>query len=118
MEDIAFLGSPDNPKTAGLVCYLSFIGWLIAYFALYEGSKSVFAAYQIRQTLLLHIITCVIQLLVHSFFAASAYFIEIAAMVGIGLFFLWLTGLFHAVNGRMRPIPLVGKTAQKIFAGL
>jgi uncharacterized membrane protein len=112
-----YLGSPDNPKTAGVVCYITFIGWLIAYFALYRNNKNRFAAFHIRQTLLLHILSFFLNIL--SLFALWGwipYFILIA--LSVLLFILWLIGAFDAINGKERPVPLVGRAAQRLFANL
>lgn len=118
MTEDTYIGSPDNPKTAGIVCYLTFIGWLIAYFALYGDPKTPFAAYHLRQTLLLHIITAGINIIIRFALPADVLSFVISTVVGILLFILWLTGVIHAVNGRMKPIPLIGIPAQKIFSGI
>lgn len=31
---------------------------------------------------------------------------------------LWLVGLIAAINGATKPIPLIGKKAQEVFAGI
>ena len=60
-----YVGSPDNPKTAAIVCYITaYLVWFIAYFALYKNNKSAaFAAFHLRQTLLLHILSFVLECL-------------------------------------------------------
>ena len=58
-----YLGSPDNPKTAAIVCYITFIGWLIAYFLIYRTNKDEFSGFHLRQTLLLHIISFIVNFL-------------------------------------------------------
>ncbi len=116
MADDAYIGSPDNPKTAGIVCYLTFIGWLIAYFALYGDPKTAFSAYHLRQTLLLHIITAIINIIIRFGLPADLLSFVLSTIAGIILFMLWLIGVVHAANGRMQPIPFIGRPAQKIFA--
>ena len=118
MTEEAYIGSPDNPKTAGFVCYLTFIGWLIAYFALYGDPKTAFPAYHLRQTLLLHIITAIINMIIRFGLPGNLLSLVISTVTGILLFILWLTGVIHASNGRIRPIPLIGIPAQKIFSGI
>ena len=113
----AYLGSPDNPKTAGIVCYITLIGWLIAYFALYNKDRDSFSAYHLRQTLLLHIFMFILNIL--SFMSLWGWTASIVVTVlGIILFFMWLIGLFYAVNGKMKPVPLVGTWAQQLFKNL
>lgn len=118
MTEDTYIGSPDNPKTAGIVCYLTFIGWLIAYFALYGDPKTAFSAYHLRQTLLLHIITASVNIIIRFGLPTGMLSFVVSTAVGIMLFMLWLTGVIHAANGRMRPIPLIGVPAQKIFSGI
>ena len=116
MEEV-YLGSPDNPKTAGVVCYITIIGWLLAYFALYRNNKSSFAAFHLRQALLLHILSFFLNIL--SLFALwnRIPYVIVFVFAGI-LFILWLIGAFDAINGKERPVPLVGKLAQSIFSDL
>jgi hypothetical protein len=47
----------DNGKTVGIVSYLTIIGWLIAYFGMHQSNKTSFGSYQLRQTLLLHLVS-------------------------------------------------------------
>lgn len=112
-----YLGSPDNPKTAGIVCYITIIGWLIAYFALYKHNKNDVAAFQIRQTLLLHILSFILNLLSMLVFGPKFPSIVIA-LLSLGLFILWLIGLYGAVKGEKKAVPIIGEWAQTVFKGL
>ena len=51
------LVNEDSGKTAGIVSYFWIIGWLIAYFGMHQNNKTSLGSYQLRQTLLLHIIS-------------------------------------------------------------
>jgi len=116
-EDQTFLGSPDNPKTAGIVCYITLIGWLIAYFALYKNNKNDFSAFHLRQTLLLHIIAFVLNVL--AFLALWHLFSGIiVTILAIALLILWLVGVFSAVNNKTTPLPLLGNMAQRMFRNI
>ena len=112
-----FLGSPDNPKTAGVVCYITLIGWLIAYFALYKKGSSYFAAFHLRQTLLLHIIAFIMNIL--AFLSLWHLFPEIVVWILSGiLFILWVVGLFNAASEKTKPLPVIGNVAQRMFKNL
>lgn len=116
-SESAYLGSPDNPKTAAIVCYITVIGWVIAYFMLYRPNKNSFAAFHLRQTLLLHILSFILNVL--SLFALWKWVpYGIVAALAILLFILWLLGAFRAINGEEKPVPLVGKPAQEMFRAL
>jgi hypothetical protein len=115
----------DNGKTAGIISYFSIIGWLIAYFGMYQNNKTSLASYQMRQTLLLHIVAMVAYFALSFFigimiFAGGIFFVfnSIFWIVRAGLFVLWIIGLIGAINGEQKPIPLIGERAQTMFAGI
>ncbi|MDN5284844.1 MAG: hypothetical protein JWR38_1118 [Mucilaginibacter sp.] len=121
MSDIS---SNDNGKTAGIVSYFTIIGWLIAYFALYKDNKTALAAYQLRQTLLYHIVSTVIYYAAGALLGAiflswsiSLYSILIW-VINVGLIVIWVIGLIGAINGEQKPIPLIGEKAQSVFSGI
>ncbi len=107
-----YLGSPDNPKTAAVVCYITLIGWLIAYFALYKNAKTSLAAYHLRQTLLLYIFLFAVNSLIYV--ATKAFIISLDFI----WFILWLMGFFNAIYERQKPMPIIGKWSQKLFKKL
>ena len=60
METNENSSSDDNDgKAAGIVSYFFIIGWLIAYFALHHSKRGL-GSYQLRQTLLFHIISTLV----------------------------------------------------------
>lgn len=107
-----YIGSPDNPKTAAVICYITFIGWLIAWFALYSNNKTELAIYHLRQTLLLYILLLVINVL--GYWAAPAFTIVLDTI----WFLLWVWGFFYAIYEKKKPVPIVGIWAQSLFAKL
>jgi len=117
VDQETYLGSPDNPKTAGIVCYITLIGWFIAYFALYKNNRSSFAAFHLRQTLLLHILSFILNIL--SLFALWGWVpVFVVILLAVILFVLWLIGAFSAINGAETPVPLIGSLAQRMFPDL
>jgi len=117
IEDEPYLGSPDNPRTAAVVSYITMAGWLIAYFALYRGNKNSFSAYHLRQTLLLHIIAFIINIL--AFLSLWHLFPQvIVTVLALLLFILWLIGIYYVVNNKQKPIPIVGNLSQRLFKEL
>ena len=113
-----YIGSPDNPRTAAAVSYITFIGWLISYFALYKGSKTAFTSFHLRQTLLIHIISLLLRIVFAFTIYNTMLWLYLVGALTIGLFILWLIGLVDALNGRKRPVPLIGKAAQNMFKNL
>ena len=104
-------------KTIAILSYFSVVGWIIA-FVLYSNNKSQIAAYHIRQSLALILlgIGCYIVYFIFLFIGFFLSFLFI--IVGIGLFALWIVGLIAAINGEQKPVPVIGKMAQDIFAGI
>jgi uncharacterized membrane protein len=104
-------------KTIAIISYFSVVGWIIAY-VLYTSNKSQMAIYHLRQSLALMLcgIACYILFFITIFFLFFLKFVFI--LLGIGLFVLWLIALISAINGEQKPVPVLGKIAQDIFAGI
>jgi len=104
-------------KTIAIISYFSVVGWIIAY-VLYTSNKSQVAVYHLRQSLALILcgIACYILYIILLFVAFFLTFLF--ALIGIGLFVLWIMGLIAAINGEQKPVPVIGKMAQDIFAGI
>ncbi len=124
MEPINPFVNESNGKTAGIVSYFTIVGWLIAYFALYQNNKTSLASYQMRQTLLFHIVSLVLTyglgLVLGGIWLSTGifsffYFIN---LLRLALFILWIIGLIGAINGEKKPIPLMGEPAQNMFPSI
>ena len=112
--------SNDDNKIAGIVSYFFILGWLISYFALYQNKKTYQASYQLRQTLLFHLVSIVI------YYAAGAIFFSFGASLGsilfwivrTGLLIIWIIGFIGALQAEQKPMPLIGERAQSLFSGI
>ena len=112
----SYLGSPDNPATAAVVAYITLIGWLIAYLALYRSRPTSLAGFHLRQALLIHIIAFLLNaIMVWPGMWGGRIIILI---LGLGLAILAIIGIVDAVNGRERPVPLIGAAAQSLFRNI
>ena len=111
-ENDSYLGSPDDPRTAAYVCYITFVGWLIAYFALYRKGKTDFAGFHMRQSIMIHILSFALKAL-YSFYGGY-----VSVIFFLLLIIIWLIGFLDAVNGRTKPVPVIGLLAQKVFRSL
>lgn len=126
MEPNNNITTGDNGKTAGIISYLTIIGWLIAFFAMHKDNKTELGSYQLRQTLLFHIASIVLYWVLGMLFTAiffssglvTGWFSIVALdwILKIGLFVLWIIGFIGAINGEKKPIPLIGEKAQSIFS--
>jgi uncharacterized membrane protein len=128
MEPNNNISSADNGKNVGIISYITIIGWLIAYFGMHQNNKTELGSYQLRQTLLLHIVSFVVSWILGMIFAAIFFSSGFAtgwfSIVGINwiirvcFIILWLIGFIGAVNGEKKPIPLIGERAQTMFSGI
>lgn len=126
MEPNNNLSTGDDGKTAGIISYLTIIGWLIAFFAMHQNNKTSLGSYQLRQTLLFHIISMVVYWLLGMLFAAIFFTSGLATgwfsivflnwILRVVFFILWLVGFLGAINGEKKPIPLIGEKAQSVFS--
>ena len=89
-------------KTVAIVAYLTLIGFLVA-IIIHSNKKTKLGAFHLRQTLglLLTSLVCIIPLL-------NLILIPIVLV-------LWIFGLIAAINGQMKPMPVVGPLYQKWF---
>lgn len=108
----------DNGKTTAIVCYITLIGWLIAYFGMHQSKKTSLGSFHLRQTLLLFIIAIVYQIVVYSITIAVPAIGMILSIGGLVFLVLWILGLIAAINGEEKPMPVIGAKAQELFKGI
>lgn len=126
MEPNNNFSSGDDGKTAGIISYLTIVGWLIAFFAMHQNHKTDLGSYQLRQTLLFHLVSMVASWILGMLFTALFFSSDLTTgwfsivllnwIVRIGFFILWLIGFIGAINGEKKPIPFFGEKAQSVFS--
>lgn len=103
----------EEGKTLAIVSYITVFGILIAFF-LNRDKKNTFTAFHIRQSLGLWIAYHLLGYLVvgafNSWLVSRAFWIIFIVL----LFY----GIFSAIGGKAKPIPLIGDFFQKIFASI
>ncbi|MFT4205228.1 MAG: DUF4870 domain-containing protein [Chitinophagaceae bacterium] len=107
----------DNSKLVAIISYFSLVGWLIA-LILNNSNKTSLGSYHIRQSLM--ILICVAILGVASWILLLIPIVGwiAAAVLGIGLFVLWIIGLVNAINGQEKPLPIIGDKANELLKGV
>ena len=129
MEPNNSFSTGDNGKTVAIVSYLTIVGWLIAYLAMHKDNKTELGSYQLRQTLLFHILSIIVSWILAWIFGAIlltsgdlltglSLVSTLNWIVRIGLFVFWLIGFIGAINGEKKPIPFIGDRAQTMFSGI
>ncbi|WP_428327601.1 hypothetical protein [Mucilaginibacter sp.] len=125
MEPVNNFGtSSDSGKTAGIISYLTIIGWLIAYFAMHQNNKTSLGSYQLRQTLLFHLALMVVRYGLGIVFGAiwlSTGFVSLynlTRLIDLVFFIIWIIGFIGAVQGQKKPMPIFGDWAQTMFPSI
>jgi uncharacterized membrane protein len=91
-------------KTIAIVAYLTVIGLVVA-LVLNNEKKDLFAKYHIRQSLGLVLTSIALSLI-----NVIPILGWIVSMVGaFVLLYMWVMGLLNAINGREKPVPILGE---------
>lgn len=133
MEDITPPSSPTPPpatagedKTAAIVCYLTLIGFIVA-IILNSNKKTKLGAFHLRQVMgfiLTGIVVWIcLAIVMFVLFLLLAFMKSILVLLvpliylafGVSMIVLWVLGFIAAINGQMKPMPVVGPMYQKWF---
>ena len=98
----------EKGKTAAITSYILIIGVLIAMSMNSAEEKNSFASFHIRQALGLSLTFISLGLIISNFDSPM-----ISISMWISLSVLWTYGIFSAINGETKPIPLLGNYFQK-----
>lgn len=104
-------------NTVAIVSYITLIGWIVAV-VLHGNNKTKLGAFHLRQTLGIFAIGfgLFIVNLIFAFIPVLNIIIGLVIMLAsLGLLVFWVLGLVGAVNGEMKPLPLIGEPIQKIL---
>ena len=99
----------EEGKTAAITSYILIIGVLIA-MSMNAEKKNTFASFHIRQSLGLSITFVSLGLIISNFDS-----LMISATMWFFVSVLWVYGIFSAVRGETKPLPLLGVWFQKAF---
>lgn len=112
----------EDGKTPSIIGYLTIIGWLIAYFALHKGKETSLGSYHLRQTLLFHLVSVVCSWVLGALGSAliinSPLDFNFGSIINFILLIFWIIGLVAAIQGKKKPIPLMGEKAQTLFSSI
>lgn len=99
----------EEGKTAAITSYILIVGVLIA-ISMNSENKNSFASFHIRQALGLTITFLSLGLIVSNF---NSFMISGTMWIFVSV--LWSYGIFTAIRGDMKPLPLLGSLFQKVF---
>lgn len=100
----------EQGKTAAITSYILGIGVFIA-MSMNSEDKNTFASFHIRQGLGLTLTFISLGLIISNFDS-----LMISAPMWICISILWSYGIFSAIKGETKPLPLLGNIFQKWFA--
>jgi uncharacterized membrane protein len=92
-------GDVDKNKTMAILAYFLFFLPLLA------AKDSKFAMFHANQSLIILIISVAGSIIGGVLPVIGSI---ISAVVGIGVFVLWIMGIISAANGEMKPLPVIG----------
>ncbi len=102
----------DEGKTAAITSYILIVGVLIA-MSMNSENKNSFASFHIRQATGLSITFISLGLIVNNFDS-----LMVSASMWLFVSVLWAYGIFSAINGETKPLPLLGEIFQKAFKSI
>ncbi len=103
----------EEGKTAAITSYILIIGVFIAMSMNSGEDKNSFASFHIRQALGLSLTFISLGLIISHFDSML-----ISAPMWIFVSILWTYGIFSAIKGESRPVPLLGNYFQKAFKSI
>lgn len=102
----------EKGKTTAITSYILIVGVFIA-MSMNADDKNSYASFHIRQALGLSITFISLGLIISNFDNPM-----ISISMWIFLSVLWTYGIFTAINGQIKPIPLLGTYFQKWFSNI
>ena len=102
----------EEGKTAAITSYILIIGVFIA-MSMNGENKNSFASFHIRQALGLSITFISLGLIISNF---DNPMLSISMWIFVSV--LWAYGIFSAINGETKPLPLLGNLFQKWFKSI
>jgi uncharacterized membrane protein len=105
--------SIEEGKTIAIISYLTLVGLIIA-FVMNNDKKNSFAAYHIRQS-----VGVVLSGVVLGLVNIIPFLGWLVFLVGwVFVVIMWVTGLLNAINGKEKPVLLLGDKFNEWFASL
>jgi uncharacterized membrane protein len=106
----------EEGKTIAIIAYITIIGLIVA-IVMNNDKKNSFAAYHIRQSLGIIVLSLGVWI-VYLIVTLLLYIPFISTLLYLALLVFWVLGLITAVQGQKKPLPLVGEQFQKWFRGV
>ena len=102
----------EEGKTIAIMSYILVVGVLIA-MSMNAENKNTFASFHIRQALGISLTFISLGLIISNF---DSMMISLPMWVFVSI--LWTYGIFSAIKGDTKPMPLLGNFFQKWFSSI
>ena len=114
------MNSKSLNKIVAIVAYCTLIGWIIALVRVssLKGEERKFAAFHLRQMLLLMLLGTAVSIIDTIFFFVPYFGLFIITIFSFALFICWLLGLISAVQGRKQPVPFIGIAGENMLGDM
>ena len=113
-QPVASAPKSGEDKTVAIVAYLHLIGFVIALIIHNQpGKKTLLGAFHLRQGL--GIMLCSMCLGIIAIVPILGWIVGCVGMILVLV--MWVMGIIAAINGEMKPAPIMGASFQKWFAG-
>jgi uncharacterized membrane protein len=104
-------------KTVAIIAYLTLIGFIAAAI-IHSSKKTRLGAYHLRQRLgfivtEIVVVPCAIILMLIPFVGCLVW--PCVMLFSLAMFVFWILGLVAAINGEMKPMPIIGPLYQQWF---
>lgn len=104
--------SVEEGKPIAITSYILIVGVLIA-MSMNSENKNSFASFHIRQAAGLSVTFISLALIISPF---DSFYITFPMWIFMSV--LWTYGIFSAIQGQTRPMPLVGELYQKLLKSI
>ena len=94
----------DNSNLYAILSYITWIGWLIAFFA--RDKDSTLVKRHLNQTLILNLIATICTIISRA--NPPLIIGALCGIVSIAGFVFWVMGLIRAVQASEEPLPIIG----------
>lgn len=103
-----------------IVCYLTFVGWLISISALKKMSNSdrIYVAFHLRQMLLLMLLTVAIFLVSMFLFFIHVLGVWLFSTVSLTVSLFWFYLILHTIQGEKKYLPLIGRSGERLLGDM
>jgi uncharacterized membrane protein len=104
-------------KNIALLCYLTWIGWLVAIFLFsVKENRDSYTRFHVRQSFGLGLLSIICYVIFLLFDDDLFYFSLPSLLVFILLFVWWMLGFTSAMNEKEKSVPVIRKYFQQWFA--